>query len=282
MVRVGFPLWIGDRGNFEAKLKEAYEAGFDFIELSLDFPWPIPDSSTPNLIARAMKEMGLDIALHGCWRDVKLASPISEVREASVKYVVRILDCCKALEPAYVVFHVSTDQAVSEANEYEQLIVDSAVKSVKEVVSYASKRGLEVVFENVPHQFCASLDQAVKLFRQVNGCKVCFDVGHAYAHSVRRNRNVDLYELVNSWLRELRDLIKCIHVYDCLVQGRWIDEHITPTTTSHSIKALIEASRSWSFKPAFIVIEAFKNPDGGDAKPGDLVDVVELLKRELR
>ncbi|MHC1627326.1 MAG: sugar phosphate isomerase/epimerase family protein [Candidatus Nezhaarchaeales archaeon] len=283
MVSIGFPLWLGDRKKFTVKIREAYEAGFDFMELSFDYPWPLPDSSTPKSIAKAIRDVGLSLAIHGSWRDIRLASPINEVREASIKYVIKTLEIAKELDPMYVVFHVSTDQAIREAKEYEDVVANAAMQSVRDVLSSASKIGVEVVFENVPSQFCGSIDHVKKVFMSVEDAKICFDIGHAQIHAIRtsKGRDVDIQELINTWFRELGAKIRGVHVYDCLVQGKWIDEHITPSISSQSIRALTTTIKNRGIHLDFTVIEAFKDNEGKDANPKSLIEVVKYLKENL-
>ena len=71
MVSIGFPLWLGDKKRFAVKIREASEAGFDFMELSFDYPWPLPDNFTPKSIAKAIRDAGLNLAIHGSWRDIR-------------------------------------------------------------------------------------------------------------------------------------------------------------------------------------------------------------------
>ncbi len=283
MVSIGFPLWLGDKKRFAVKIREASEAGFDFMELSFDYPWPLPDSFTPKSIAKAMRDAGLNLAIHGSWRDIRLASPINEVREASIKYIVKTLEVAKELDPMYVVFHVSTDQAIREAREYEDVIVNAAIQSVRDVLSSASKIGVEVVFENVPSQFCGSIDHVKKVFMDIEGAKICFDVGHAQIHAIRtsKGRDVDIQELITMWFKELGARIRGVHVYDCFVQGKWIDEHITPSLNSQSIKALVAATKSIGLRLNFAVIEAFKDNEGRNANPKSLIEIVKYLKESL-
>ncbi len=283
MTSIGFPLWLGDRRKFTAKVNEACEAGFDYIELSFDYPWPIPDSSTPRSLVKLIREVGLEVAIHGAWRDVRLASPISEVREASVKYTIKTLEYAREFNPMYVVLHISTDQAVKEVGEYEELIAEAAITSIREILRSAEEYEVNVVFENVPSQYCASIDQMKRIVADIENIKVCFDIGHAQVHAIRayKNRKIEVKELVDIWFDELGDKIRGVHVYDCLVQGRWIDEHITPSPNSESIKALISAVKSRSLSLDFTVVEAFRDTEGRDASPKSLSEVVSLLKKEL-
>ncbi|MCS7139814.1 MAG: sugar phosphate isomerase/epimerase [Candidatus Nezhaarchaeota archaeon] len=283
MALIGFPLWLGDRKRLATRIRETLEAGFDFVELSFDYPWPIPDSSTPRSIAKAVQDAGLSLAIHGSWRDVRLASPIDHVREASVKYLIETLEIARELDPMYILFHVSTDQAIREAQEYEDVIIKAATSSTRTILKAALEMGLTAFFENIPSQFCGSIDHVKKIFMDVEEAKLCFDIGHAQAYMVRANRGkgVNIQEVVDQWFRELGALIRGVHVYDCLAQGKWIDEHIAPTISSPSIKALVTTIDNTKTRLDFVVIEAFQDREGNDARPASLDKVVEYLKRSL-
>ncbi|MDH5815351.1 MAG: sugar phosphate isomerase/epimerase [Candidatus Nezhaarchaeota archaeon] len=277
---IGFPLWLGDRKRFEAKVKEAHDAGFDFIELSFDYPWPIPDYLTPKRIAKFIQDTGLDLAIHGSWRDIRLASPIDQVREASLDYVLRTLEMAKELEPRYVVFHVSTDQAVKEVEELEQLAINAALQSVKRIADLALKLGITVLIENTPLQFSSSIEQMKRIVLSVEGLNVCLDIGHAQIQAMKLNNHVkvSVSDIVKKWVEELGSRILGVHVHDCVIRRSRIDEHITPSTNSQSIRSLMDIVRSGNLRLKFAVIEAFKDVEGREASPGSLVSIVRQLK----
>jgi len=279
-VLIGFPIWLGDRRKFEAKVREAYDAGFDFIELSFDYPWPIPDDLTPKRIARFIRDMGLDLAIHGSWRDIRLASPINQVREASLDYVLRTLEIAKELKPRYVVFHVSTDQAVKEVEELEQLAIYAASQSVKRIVDLASKLGMTVLFENTPSQFGSSIEHMKRAVLSVEGSNICLDIGHAQIQAMKLNNHVgvSVNDVVRKWVKELRLRILGVHVHDCVVRKSRVDEHIAPSMNSQSIRSLIDMIKSDNLRLKFIVIEAFKDTEGREASPSSLVDVIRQLR----
>lgn len=284
MVLIGFPLWLGDRAKFKYKVDETRKAGFDFIELSLDYPWPIPDSSTPKKIAGYIREAGLDLAIHGSWRDIRLASPIDEVREASVKYTLKLLEMMEDLEPKYVVLHVSTDQAIEEAKNFEQSIINATSISIRAILDFASKNGLIILFENVPSHFCSSIDHIKRAILSVEGSEICFDVGHAQVQAVRSGswkKEVKVDIIIDEWFENLGSKIRGVHVYDCLVKGRWIDEHIAPSTSSKSIKSLIKWIKDEKSRVDFVVIEAFKDSKGNEVEPNKLTSLVRQVKNQL-
>jgi len=119
------------------------------------------------------------------------------------------------------------------------------------------------------------------VLRQVEEAELCFDVGHAQTYEVRRNGRADVRELVNTWFRELGDVIKGVHLYDCLIQGRWVEGHVSPTIDSPAVSTLIEARKTLGNRLDFTVLEAFKNRNGDAARPVEVAEVVELMKKQL-
>jgi sugar phosphate isomerase/epimerase len=282
MALIGFPLWLGDKDKFVSKVYEAHDAGFDYIELSFDYPWPIPDEETPRKIASCAQSTGLEVAIHGSWRDVRLASPVNEVREASLSYVSRTFKIAKKLEPKYVVLHISTDQAVNEVKELERLVVDAALRSAQELVDLASKLGMTVLFENVPWSFCSSVDHMKKLLSNVSGAGVCLDVGHAWLQALKfsEERKARIEEVVDKWVEELGNKIQAVHAHDCLVKEGRIQEHVVPSLDSPSIRSL-SRFRERNLSVRFVVLEVFRRPNGKEASPRDLIELVRRLRRAL-
>ncbi|MEM4576506.1 MAG: sugar phosphate isomerase/epimerase family protein [Candidatus Nezhaarchaeales archaeon] len=280
MVLIGFPLWLGDKAKFKYKVDESHKAGFDFIELSLDYPWPVPDSSTPKKIADYIREAGLDLAVHGSWRDIRLASPIDEIREASVKYTLKLLEITEGLEPKYVVLHVSTDQAIEEARNFGQSIIDATSASIQTILDFAFENGLTILFENVPSNFCSSIDHIKRAILSVEGSEICFDVGHAQVQAVRSSnwKEVEVDVVIDEWFKNLGSKIRGVHVYDCLVEGGWINEHVAPSTSSKSIKSLLKWIKDEKSRVNFVVIEAFKDAKGNEIGPRKLTSLVRQVK----
>ncbi len=280
MTLIGFPLWLGDKDKFASKVDEARDAGFDYIELSFDYPWPIPDEETPRKIASCAQSAGLDVAIHGSWRDVKLASPMSEIREASLNYVFKTFEIAKRLEPKYVVLHISTDQAVNEVKELEQPIVDAAIQSARELIGLASKLGITILFENVPWSFCSSASHMKKLVSSVSGAEVCFDVGHAWLQALKSSegRRASVEEVVDMWVKELGHKIRAVHAHDCLVKRGRVQEHVAPSLDSPFMRSLSRFEER-GLRVHFVVLEVFRRPDGKEASPRDLAKLLEHLRR---
>jgi len=282
MELIGFPLWLGDRHKFALKIDEARDVGFDYIELSLDYPWPIPDEETPRKIASRARSAGLDVAIHGSWRDVRLASPVNEVREASLSYVSRTFEIAKKFEPRYVVLRISTDQAVNEVKELEQLVVGAAIQSARELTELASELGMTVLFENIPWSFCSTMEHMKKLVSSVSEAGLCFDIGHAWLQALKSDegRKVSAEEVLDKWVEELGNKIQAVHAHDCLIKDGRIQEHVTPSLDSPLIRYLSRLKER-NLNVRFVVLEVFRRPDGREASPRDLAKLVEYLRRAL-
>jgi len=282
MASIGFPMWLGHKDKFTSKVSEAHDAGFDYIELSFDHPWPIPDEETPRKIAKCARSAGLDLAIHGSWRDVRLASPISEIREASLGYVSRTFHIAQKLEPKYVVLHVSTDQAVNEVKELEPLVAEAATQSARELADLASELGMTLLFENVPLSFCSSVEHVKKLVSNVSWAGVCLDVGHAWLQALKSSeeKRARIEDVVGKWVNELGSRIRAVHVHDCVVKEGRIQEHVAPSLDSPSIRSLSRLKER-NLSVRFVVLEVFRRPDGNEASPRDLAELVEHLRRAL-
>ncbi|MDJ0268954.1 MAG: sugar phosphate isomerase/epimerase [Aigarchaeota archaeon] len=281
MVFLGFSLWRGDRNAYSGKIREIRETGFDYVEVSFDFPWPLQDNGLLRKIGEEICENGLLLAVHGGWRDVKLASPINEVREASLKYVLKTVEEAKRMEPLYMLFHMATEQAVKEMDEYTKAVKDAAVNSMNTLVMRAEELDIRLVFENVPSQFLADPHDAEAVFLEVGNARLCFDVGHAWMYEVRREENVSVGSVVERWFSGLGRWISGLHIYDCLAINGCLKEHILPGVDSEFLRAVIDNRQKYDVASDFVVVEAFKNIRGEDVKPSELQGVVELLRKGL-
>ena len=278
---MGFSLWRGDRNSHSEKIREIRDAGFDYVEVSFDFPWPLQDSRLLREICEEIRENGLMVAVHGGWRDVKLASPINEVREASLKYVLKTMEEARKIEPLYMLFHIATEQATKEMDEHVKTVRESAISSMNTLVKHAEELNIRLVFENVPSHFLADLNDAKAVFLEVDGARLCFDVGHAWMYEARREENVSVRGVVERWFSELSKWISGLHVYDCLAIDGCLKEHILPSVDSEFLRAVIDNRRKYGVVVDFAVVEAFKNMRDEDVKPSELRGVVELLRSGL-
>jgi len=271
-MKIGFPIWYGYGEKLTRMISEAASVGFNYIEISLDYPWPFRGRYALEGVIDEALDVGLSIAFHAPWRDIRLASPIEEVREASVKAFKRFLDEVSKYPCDYVVVHLSSDQAIDRIPEIRNEYVNSAVKSIKEIKSIGDLSGLRIVFENVRED--------VVTFKQIISkadSEVCLDVSHAICLAVRNSKRNRLDEEVKAWIGGLKDRIRVIHFSGLKFIGNWVKDHILVRKDDRYLKLV--KSELENLRVENFLLEVFEDPDRGEVYPSQLREVVEFLKR---
>jgi len=271
-MRIGFPIWYGYGDRLQKMISEAADVGFDYIEVSLDYPWPFRGAYRLEDVIRDAFDHGLSIAFHAPWRDIRLASPISEVRKTSVKAFEEFMAKVSRYSCDYVVVHLSSDQAVDRIPQIREEYIASAVKSVKEILSLESLSSLKIVFENVRED----LDTFKRIVSEA-GSEVCLDVSHAICLAARSSKKNKLDEEVKRWIRELGSLIRVMHFSGLRFMGNWVRDHVIIPKDDRYLKLVKEELRNLNVEN--FLLEVFEDPDKGEVHPPQLREVVEFLKK---
>ncbi len=281
MVLIGYPVWYGDK-NIEQVLASIARAGFSYIELSLDYPWPFKHLDKLETIVKLAQEYGLKIGVHGPWRDIALASPLESIRRASVEVYRSLMERVASLDPLYLNVHLATSQVVDIDRDLEREAIDSAIRSVEELHSMARDHGVDLVVENDPGKCCSLPDHLAPIKEKVGKVFFCFDVGHAviaYHRKLRRNHEnskVDYLELARQWVTIFKDKLILLHLHDYKYKNGHIEDHLPPGSHNVNIKNLLKTLRDANIK--YILLEVFYEEGGKHASPEKLVDIVRDVR----
>ena len=239
MTRFGWSAWKGHLGSWKKYLLQAVEAGFDYVELSLDFPLPVKE----ELLERAVREArdhGLDVAFHAPWRGLDLASPWEEVREGVVKVMKKSMDLTKKYKAMYLVFHLTTSEKLED--DVKGKVFEAGKKSVIEISEYAKKIHVDVALENTPRlgqpDYFATLQSLTDI-------EFCFDVAHAVTTFRSRHKmkldDVNVDEVLEIWKGALGDRVRCVHIHGIEQDKGKIKAHqmlVYPITKRIAAKAI--------------------------------------------
>lgn len=281
MVMVGYPVWYGDK-NLEQTITQVFRAGFNYIELSLDYPWPYRDADKLRLIRRLANDYSLRLGIHGPWRDIALASPIESIRRASVEVYRKVIDTAVELEASYLNIHLATAQAVDVDKGIENDAIRAAIKSTEELCDLACEHALYLIIENDPGKCCSLLEQLAPIAEKVDKAKFCFDVGHAiiaYTRKARRNKGqeqINYLELASQWATAFRDRLILLHLHDYKTKNNHVEDHLPPGTANVNVKKLLKTLRRTGIY--YILLEVFYEEGGKHATPDKLSNTV----REVR
>ncbi len=225
-MRYGAPIWPGDRNIWE-NIAMYYAAGFNYIEVSLDYPWAWSvDSNVLDLLRKAMREFGIKIAIHAPWRDVPYAGVYGELR----MLVRRILDVVKKyaeqLEALYIVFHITSQEAYKIPS-VKKAVEKSALESLGMILKVLE--GYNVCVENLPAGFGSSIEDLELLVREYRESCFCFDIGHAILSGLGRLCTInELSHCITAWIEALGRYMYVAHVHDITNYNGIVHDHVMP------------------------------------------------------
>ena len=283
MVLIGYPVWYGDK-NLEHTIASVARAGFNYIELSLDYPWPFKQVDKLKQIRRYTQEYSLRIGLHGPWRDIALASPIESVRKAGLEVYRRVIEVAVDLEANYLNLHLATAQAIDVDSVIEKDSIEAAIHSAMELCDLACEHALYLVVENDPGKCCGLLSQLAPIADKEKRIKFCFDVGHAviaYTRKAKKNKEntgqqINYLELASQWATTFKDRLILLHLHDYRVKNGHVEDHLPPGVANVSVKQLLKTLRGTGIY--YILLEVFYEEGGKHASPEKLSNTV----REVR
>ena len=156
-----------------AEIETAAANGFDFIDLTLEYPQAHIDVINREAVLKALDESGLGVVGHTAYY-LPFASPVGSIRDAAVRDVIGCLDFFKESGAGIVTLHPDPGAGAID----QTTVVSLNALSFKIVSDEAQKRGLTVVVENVPGPF-SSVEPLKSLLGAVPALGFHLDVGHA-------------------------------------------------------------------------------------------------------
>ena len=210
-MRAGFSIWHKSQTNDPRFWELALKAGFGLVEIALDYPWPW-ERSFNNVVRRALRE-GLDVGLHAPWRDLRLASPLRDVREGGARAILGAVDKVLNLgvDFHYLVLHVSSQEWIPE--HVLDAYLDDVSTTLGEIRDFSRSHDFEVVIENAQIPLSERLTLLKKLASKLD-IGVCLDLGHLVLGHIRKGASKRrLFKIVMKWLNELTYLVKVVHLH---------------------------------------------------------------------
>ncbi len=220
-------------------------------------------------------ENGGSIALHAPWRDLALASPIEDVRRASIDVMVKNLDLVVGkYDVKYVVVHLhsqtSMGKVLTKAN--WDKVVESAVKSLSELSEWSKSRRVPVCVENMPRGASSHLEFLSQLSNSME-C-LALDVGHFYASYIDlyEERYGDYYSALSHTLSTFSEKAKVVHLHDVVVVNskpfKEVVDHVVPGQGVLDYRRVLKIVSG--FKVENVIVEAFIDSYGKHVKLSDL------------
>ena len=236
-MRIG--LMNNPRSDLAAEIDFIASNGFEFVDLTLEYPKAHIDVLDRQQTVSKLKDSGLSVVGHTTYY-LPFASPINAVREAAVSDVIRTLDFFKDAGARIVTVHPDPGVGAMET----KTTISLNALSFKIISDEAAKHDVTIVVENVPGIF-SSVDAINSILNSVPGLGFHLDVGHAF---VRRNRFRHLLSAFKA---------KLMHVH--LSDNRYrADDHMPLGAGNINWEEVVAAIKSTGYDATF-TLEVFSD-----------------------
>ncbi len=231
-IKFGMPVWYGSssaelahiadfaersRRTLLSNIEKAALLGFDYIEISLDYPWPdIIHAKVAKEAAKLGRSLGIEFAFHAPWAGIGLAHPRPEMHEASLKVMSRCIRAAGMFgEPLYLNAHIATDEVPTlEFDEVVAVVLNNARTAVHEMAEECSRKGIEFTIENNPGMLFGISNHVDYLLGHSSKVGLCLDVAHV-ARAADELATMGLGDIgVNQWISHFSSRIKVCHLND--------------------------------------------------------------------
>jgi len=214
-MKYGVGFWHED-GEIPSILEQAGKLKLDFVEISLDYPWP--DILSKNEISATRNkaaDMRVDIAFHGPLGGILFFHPRKEMVDAAIKIHKTCLKTIADLNPLYYTFHVKTYPLELRIEGNKEIALQHCLNGLDELVETAHEMSIKLVVEN-----STSTEYLVPV-EEIFSRKIDFnlDVGHWFAG---KRGYEDLERLVN----KIRGRIVLLHLHDSRFQNDLVKDHL--------------------------------------------------------
>lgn len=243
------------------KFKLAKDLGFDGIELGA----PTEFNKSEILDAKAKSGIELPSVMNMDHWKKPLSDPDSQVREQCIKSVAQSLQDVKDFGGDTVLV---VPGVVNEKVFYEQAY-NTSLNSIRKLIPYAEKTGMQIGLENVWNNFILSPVEAKRFVDEINHPLIgwYFDVG-----------NILRYGWPEHWIKTLNSRIMKLHIKEFSrelmnKEGLWAGFKVNLLEGDNNWPVVMKAISSINYKGGWITAEV----SGGDRNR--LKDVSERMDK---
>ena len=200
------------RKNLADEAKLAGEYGFDYLDLTIEYPEATPEKIRANMapLKDALSSYELGLVGHMPWF-LNIIHPYDSVRAAILAECGRIFEMCQELGIEHVTIHPDYMKLKRGPDE----LVDRTADSLRALVEDADKYGLKLCLENFEEEYF-STENLKQILTSVDGLRFTLDVGHAFM-KVKKTENV------LKMMDELKKYMLHVHMHD---NHGFRDEHL--------------------------------------------------------
>ncbi|MEZ5106092.1 MAG: sugar phosphate isomerase/epimerase family protein [Draconibacterium sp.] len=257
---IGFGM-IKEELSLPDKFKLAKDLGFDGIELNS----PIDLGISEILEAKAKSGIELPSVVNKDHWKMPLSDPSPEVRKQIIHSVAQSMQEAKDFGGDTVLV---VPGVVNEKVSYEQAYITS-LNTVRELIPYAEKTGIQIALENVWNNFLISPLEAKRFIDEINHPLIgwYFDIG-----------NVLRYGWPEQWIKTLNSRIMKLHIKEYSrelmnTKGLWEGFNVNLLEGDNNWPVVMKAVSEINYKGGWLTAEV----SGGDRTR--LKDVSERMDK---
>ncbi len=281
-------IWYRDLGrsadDIKYLIKRVRESYLDGIELSIDYPL-LHKREIPKVIGTYLRHEGMYLTIHLPWRDLELASPLNEIRKASLRIILNSIEELAVLEPTYFITHLTTEQ--DNCGYMCRDCIDAAKESVSALSDKVREVGIPLLIETTHEKCCSGDDTLPYILEEVITnpyVGVCLDPIHLITRRLRRwGSAVSLIDLVNDLPPIIINKVEELHLHGFRELGLGITYvHLIPSNELLKEYASVIKESLLRDKVKLVVIEAYKDDYGNDVELSRVKSIVREFKGMIR
>ncbi|CAJ36618.1 sugar phosphate isomerase/epimerase family protein [Methanocella arvoryzae] len=188
------------RGDIGQEIVYARDAGFDYVEISMEGPNSTIEKLSPGApgLKKLKDEYGLFYTCHTPW-GWNIGNPYPKIREATVRQVLEVIEFAEAVEARLVTVHMHTRFGLYDRRE----LIRNMASSLTVLCDRAEKSGLAITVENVDQ----APEDFKKLFELEPRARFHLDIGHANISCTGCNNIV-------AFIEAFKDRLYHVHAHD--------------------------------------------------------------------
>lgn len=277
-MEIGTPIWYGDK-SLEKAFRRAKRLGFDYVEVSLDYPW-YPNRKLNELLMKLKEEYKLSLAFHLPILELNLCHPSNEISTPALKTCMKFLSSLTPLNPIYINLHFLALLLTQKFEEIWKEVIERAKEVAIELHKFSKSHGISLTFENGSKGGLRKISDFK--FLPKRNLNLCLDLGHAVVVGYQENqKKLKMVRLLRHWVDKFREIIYVIHWHDVAMVKNEIRDHLVLGSGMMNLKEV--ASLIKEVDCEHILLECFYSLKGGKIVSAKTTDLKNNLKicREL-
>lgn len=270
--RIGFTIWRKDLGRIKELINELVSLSFDHVEIDIDTLLELEDTKWLRNFVELLEENNLTFGIHGPWKEIYLASPQEEIREAALRVIERLIHRLQDFSNyKYIVLHPSSENPVCQ--EDPRVCLNALVNSLNRLLEIDNR----IVIETIQGKCCGQLNHLEILLDKIPDLRICIDLAHIYTENMKLKqfkKLSDVFEIVPKKI--LRNTL-LLHLHGVQADSGKTRSHRDFSYTPLGEENIFLTTREYT-NIKYLVFEVFYSREGKSSWPRDVGDEIKRLR----